>query len=141
MTHDWNCLIYERLILMIVHIVCMFDDNCPEEASAPGIKPERLVRRSETTEFQYEGREYAMSDILDTPLPATYARISKRRSSEQISNRHMCFFTELFPSFISAHTAKLVRIQESKAVSNDCPPPGAIPPFNKNICIGGTPVP
>ena len=50
MTQDWNCLIYERFIWMIVHTVCTFDDHYPEEASALGIKPERFDRPSETTE-------------------------------------------------------------------------------------------
>ena len=97
---------------------CMFDDNCPEEASALGIKPERFDRPSETTEFhhvsettgfQYESREYAMSDIVDIPLLTTYVRISKLKIQREDQCLAYVFFTEPFPCFIiSAHTTRLV---------------------------------
>ena len=53
---------------MIMHIVCRFDNDRPEEAPALGTKPERFVRPLATTEFhstsetgeiQFEGREHA----------------------------------------------------------------------------------
>ena len=103
--------------------------NCPEEASAPGIKPERFVRRSETmefhhasetTEFQYEGRGHATSDILDIPLPAIYARISKMGNPASRSVIGICVLHGAVPVFhLRAHHKAR---QESKAVSNDCSP-------------------
>ena len=60
----------------------------PRKLHFKGSSPEGFVRRSETTafrhpsettEFHHKGREYAMFDILDIPLPAIYARTSKRR--------------------------------------------------------------
>ena len=104
--------------------------NCPEKASAPGIKPERFVRRSETmefhhgsetTEFQYEGRGHATSDILDIPLPAIYARISKMGNPASRSVIGICVLHGAVPVFhlCAHHKAR----QESKAVINDCLPP------------------
>ena len=101
---------------MIVHMVCTFDDICPEEASAPGIKPERIVRPSETTGFQPKGRKVAIWCSISTSQILPDQRLmhvsANEKYSEQISN--LCTTVYILhgavPKFhLSSHSTRFVR--------------------------------
>ena len=60
-----------------------------------------FVRPSETTEFQYKGREY---DILDIPLPAIYDTYQQTKNPASRSVIGICVLHGAVPMFhVRAH--------------------------------------